>query len=60
MYYMVDKMIPGCKFEFSNFRILTLQIPIACFDMIGKCAADETCWLMVYYWVRRLATNFYK
>ena len=34
MYNIADKMIIGCKFDFA---ILTLQIPIACFDM-------ETSW----------------
>ena len=33
MYNVADKMITGCKFEFAIFAILTLQIPIACFDM---------------------------
>ena len=32
MYDIADKMITGCKFDFA---ILTLQIPIACFDMAG-------------------------
>ena len=30
MYNIADKMITVCKFDFA---ILTLQIPIACFDM---------------------------
>ena len=30
MYNIADKMITGCKLDFA---ILTLQIPIACFDM---------------------------
>ena len=34
MYNIADKMIAGCKFDFAIFAILTLQIPIACFDMI--------------------------
>ena len=33
MYNIADKMITGCKFDFAIFAILTLQIPIACFDM---------------------------
>ena len=34
MYNIADKMITGCKFDFAIFAILTLQIPIACFDMV--------------------------
>ena len=37
MYNIADKMNTGCKFDFAIFIILTLQIPIACFDMPGKC-----------------------
>ena len=33
MYNIADKMITGCKLDFSIFAILTLQIPIECFDM---------------------------
>ena len=33
MYNIADKMIIGCKFDLVIFAILTLQIPIACFDM---------------------------
>ena len=33
MYNIADKMITGYKFDFAIFAILTLQIPIACFDM---------------------------
>ena len=33
MYNIADKMITGCKFDFAIFTILTLQIPIVCFDM---------------------------
>ena len=34
MYNIADKMIAGCKFDFAIFAILTLQIPIVCFDML--------------------------
>ena len=33
MYIIADKMINDCKFDFDNFGILILQIPIASFDM---------------------------
>ena len=33
MYNIADKIITGCKFDFAIFAILTLHIPIACFDM---------------------------
>jgi len=32
MYIIADKMIKDFKFDFDNFGILTLQIPIASFD----------------------------
>ena len=48
MYNIADKMITGCKFDFAIFAIfaiLTLQIPIACFDMLRSwhkhCADDS-------------------
>ena len=33
MYTIADKMINDCKFDFDDFGILSLQIPIASFDM---------------------------
>ena len=36
MYIIADKMINDCKFDLDNFSILTLQIPIASFDMIYR------------------------
>ena len=36
MYNIADKLITGCKFDFAIFAILTLQIPIACFDMMNQ------------------------
>ena len=40
MYNVADKMITGCKFDFAIFAILTLQIPIACFDMLRAIGID--------------------
>ena len=42
MYNIADKMITGCKFDFAIFAILTLQIPIACFDM-GESVSVISC-----------------
>ena len=33
VYIIADKMINDCIFDFDNFGILILQIPIASFDM---------------------------